>query len=71
MEVLLLWLDELDDMVCALRAMWRSIAGFGIAIALFAATVYSLLHMPLLTAGLLTLSLLMLSTLHARRHQFL
>lgn len=72
MEVFLLWLDELDDVACVMRAVWRSIAGFLTAVALFAATVYSLVQMPLFAAGLLIVSLLAFSMLHVRRHyQFL
>jgi hypothetical protein len=46
MEFLLLWVDDLDDALCALRHLAPKILGFAFAVALFAATGYALLSAP-------------------------
>jgi uncharacterized membrane protein len=42
MEFLLLWMDNLDDALCALRQLAPNILGFLFAAALFAATGFAL-----------------------------
>lgn len=69
MEVFLLLLDELDDMACALRILWRPIFSFLTASILFFATGYGLLHAPLIGFGLLATFMLLL-TMHARREHY-
>lgn len=46
MEFLLLWIDELDDALCALRHLAPKILGFVVAVALFAGTCVALVRMP-------------------------
>jgi hypothetical protein len=46
MEFLLLWIDELDDAVSALRHLVPEIVGFLVALALFAATGAALVIAP-------------------------
>ena len=46
MEFLLLWIDDLDDAVGAMRHMAPKILGFLAALALFAATGFALLLAP-------------------------
>jgi hypothetical protein len=49
MEFLLLWVDELDDAMGAVRHLAPRIIGFLIAIALFAGTGFALVLAPELT----------------------
>ena len=49
MEILLLWADELDDALAALRHYAARILGLFVAIALFAATGFALMYAPQLT----------------------
>jgi hypothetical protein len=51
MEFLLLWVDELDDAVGAVRHLAPRIIGFLIALALFAATGFALVLAPEPTLG--------------------
>ncbi|MFL6616973.1 MAG: hypothetical protein ACJ8MH_00140 [Povalibacter sp.] len=53
MEFLLLWIDDLDDALCALRHLAPRIVGFLVAVALFAATCFALIAVPQLTLGIL------------------
>jgi predicted Na+-dependent transporter len=46
MEFMLLWADDLDDALCALRHLAPKILGFVAAFALFAATGFALLRAP-------------------------
>jgi hypothetical protein len=46
MEFLLLWIDDLDDAVGALRHLASKILGFLAALVLFAATGFALLRAP-------------------------
>ena len=46
MEVLLLWIDDLDDALGAMRHLAPKILGFLAALALFAATGFALLLAP-------------------------
>jgi Flp pilus assembly protein TadB len=46
MEFLLLWIDELDDALGALRHLAPKIAGFCLAVALFALTGFALVVAP-------------------------
>jgi hypothetical protein len=50
MEVFLLLLDELDDVAGVIRHVWRRVMGLLLALALFCATGWLLLHQPLLSA---------------------
>jgi hypothetical protein len=49
MEVFLLLLDELDDVAGVVRHVWRRVLGLLIALALFFATGWLVLHQPLLS----------------------
>ena len=51
MEFLLLWADELDDVLAILRHYAPRILGFLVALALFAATGFALMLAPHLTLG--------------------
>lgn len=53
MEFLLLWIDELDDVLGALRHMAPKIAGFCLALALFALTGVALVFAPHTTLAIL------------------
>lgn len=57
MEFLLLWVDELDDAVGALRHLAPKILGFMVAMTLFIATVFALSLHPHVTLGFLTVVL--------------
>jgi len=46
MEVVLLWLDNLDDLVGALRLRAHALLSFSGALALFALTVFAVMHWP-------------------------
>lgn len=50
MEVVLLWLDNLDDLVGALRLRLHALLSFGCALALFAVTVFAVMQWPWLLA---------------------
>jgi hypothetical protein len=62
MEFLLLWVDELDDALGALRHLAPRIVGLLIALAVFAATGFALVLAPQITlaaaAGVASVSLL-------------
>jgi len=51
MEFLLLWADELDDALAVLRHYAPRILGLIVALALFAATGFALVHAPHVTLG--------------------
>ena len=53
MEFLLLWIDELDDAMGALRHLAPRILGFVLAAALFVATVVAFSLAPQATLGML------------------
>lgn len=53
MEFLLLWIDDLDDAVGALRHLAPKILGFILALALFAATGIALVVAPHTTLAIL------------------
>jgi len=50
MEVVLLWLDNLDDLVGALRSRAHALLSFSAALALFALTVFAVMQWPWLLA---------------------
>jgi hypothetical protein len=52
MEDFLLVFDELDDLVAMAGALWRPIAGFLVAVALFCATGFIFYSMPMLAEGI-------------------
>ena len=52
MEFLLLWIDDLDDAVGALRHLASKILGFLVALVLFAATGFALLRAPATTLAI-------------------
>ena len=55
MEFLLLWADNLDDALCALRHLAPKILGFIAAFALFAATGFALVLAPEAALGVIGL----------------
>lgn len=57
MEFLLLWIDELDDALGALRHLAPKILGLLAAIALFALTGFALVMAPHTTLAILALAL--------------
>jgi len=57
MEFLLLWIDDLDDAFGALRHLAPKIAGFCLALALFALTGIALVFAPHTTLAILGLVL--------------
>jgi hypothetical protein len=57
MEFLLLWADELDDAVGAVRHLAPKFLGFLCALALFAGTCFVLVLAPHVTLALLAVSL--------------
>ena len=57
MEFLLLWVDELDDAMHALRHLAPKIAGFLLAVALFALTGFALVLAPHITLAVIGLVL--------------
>jgi hypothetical protein len=71
MEFMLLWWDNLDDALCALRHLAPSILGFIVAIALFAATAVALVTSPQTTLSILavTSSVAMFDIVRRRRLQ--
>lgn len=52
MENLLLLLDELDDLVTMVAALWRPVVGFLVAVAVFIATGLVFYSMPMMAEGL-------------------
>jgi hypothetical protein len=73
MEFLLLWVDELDDAVSALRHLAPRIVGLLIAMALFAATGFALVLAPQITlaAGAGVASVLLFEAVRRRRARLL
>ena len=69
MEFLLLWIDDLDDAMGAVRHLAPKILGFVVALALFAATglALSLAPQATLAAAALVLSASLFETLRRRR----
>jgi len=69
MEFLLLWMDDLDDAVGALRHLAPRIAAFCVAVALFAATCLALTISPHLTLAMigLVLSAVLIESARQRR----
>ena len=69
MEFLLLWADELDDALGALRHLWPQIVDFMIAALLFAMTGFGLLlaTQTTLIGVALLLSVMLLEILRQRR----
>jgi len=57
MEFLLLWADDLDDAVGALRHLAPKFMGLLFALALFAGTCFALILTPHLTLALLAVSI--------------
>jgi len=57
MEFLLLWADNLDDAVGALRHLAPKLIGFLFALALFAGTCFALILTPHITLALLAVSI--------------
>jgi hypothetical protein len=53
MEFMLLWADDLDDALCALRHLAPKILGFMEAFALFAATGFALVLAPQATLAII------------------
>ena len=69
MEFLLLWIDDLDDAICALRHLAPRIAGFCLAVGLFALTGFALTvapHVTLAMIGLVLSAVLIESARHRR-----
>lgn len=48
MEIFLLLLDELDDAVATLRMLWSRLLGFFVACGLFALSIVTAMHWPVL-----------------------
>jgi hypothetical protein len=71
MEFMLLWWDNVDDALCALRHLAPSILGFAVAIALFVATGIALVISPQTTLTILavTASVGLLDVVRRRRLQ--
>ena len=69
MEFLLLWVDDLDDAVHALRHLAPKIAGFLLAVALFALTGFALVLAPQVTLAVLgvTSSVVLVEMVRQRR----
>jgi hypothetical protein len=69
MEFLLLWADELDDAMSALRHLAPRVLGLLLALGLFAATGCALVLAPQLTLAVmaLILSALLIETFRRRR----
>jgi hypothetical protein len=68
MENFLLLLDELDDLVAMVGALWRPVVGFLTAVALFVATGMLFYNMPMAAEGL-ALLLVMLGLLDTFRER--
>lgn len=73
MEFLLLWVDELDDAMSALRHLAPRIVGFLIALALFATTGFALVlaPQPTLAAGAGVASVSLFEAVRRRRARLL
>lgn len=56
MEFMLLWMDNLDDALCALRHLAPKIIGFLFATALFAATGFALIVSTQVTLAILVIT---------------
>jgi hypothetical protein len=56
MEFMLLWMDNLDDALCALRHLAPRILGFLLAIGLFCATGVALVTSPQTTIAILAVT---------------
>jgi hypothetical protein len=71
MEFMLLWWDNLDDALCAMRHLAPSILGFIVAIALFVATAVALVVSPQTTLTILAVtgSVVLLDIVRRRRSQ--
>jgi hypothetical protein len=71
MEFLLLWMDNLDDALCALRHLAPKICGFLFATALFAATGFALVVSTQITLAALAVvgSAMLIESLRRRRLQ--
>jgi hypothetical protein len=69
MEFLLLWIDELDDAVSALRHLAPKVLGFFVALLLFVGTMLAFSLAPQLTLGVagLILSVSLIETARRRR----
>jgi hypothetical protein len=69
MENFLLLLDEIDDLVAMAGALWRPVAGFLAAVALFVGTGFVFYNVPLLAEGLalLLVTLGLIDTFRERR----
>lgn len=69
MEFLLLWADNLDDALCALRHLAPKILGFLFAFALFALTGFALVLQPQATLAIIGLVLSASLVEHLRRRR--
>ncbi len=69
MEFLLLWIDELDDAIGALRHLAPKLLGFVVALALFAATGFALIVAPHITLAILAVALSALLIESARQRR--
>lgn len=71
MEILLLWLDELDDLVAMVGALWRPVVGFLTAVALFVGTGFLFYSMPMAAEALalVLVTLGVLDTFRERRER--
>ncbi len=69
MEFMLLWMDNLDDALCALRHLAPKIVGFLFATALFAATGFALIVSTQLTLTILALTSSVVFIDQARRRR--
>ena len=69
MENFLLLLDELDDLVAMVGALWRPVVGFLTAVALFVATGFVFYSMPMVAEGLalVLVTLGVIDTIRERR----
>lgn len=57
MEILLQWIDDLDDALCALRHLAPRILGLLLAVGLFVGTCFAVLRLPQLALVLIALVL--------------
>ncbi len=64
MEIFLLLLDEIDDAVATLRMLWSRLLGFFIACGLFALSIVTAMHWPVLAVVAL-LCVIAWTALHA------
>lgn len=67
MEFMLLWMDNLDDALCALRHLAPKILGLLFAAALFAATGFALVVSTQLTLSILAVTSSVALIEHSRR----